>query len=437
MQDLPFKTGEKIVAIGDRIMESDQADPPPGSGWVRRLRDLLIAAAPDRHIDVIDTTSDVQRLHLVRQRWCDDVLWHEPDWILLNVGVSDIYHHMEAKPEHMAPDVFGRVLEQLVGWTRERLPRVRFVLIDPVFATLDDDPAWGTGQFRKHLPAYRAELRRVAETCDCLYASVQDAIEQRLAAAGEAVFGPDFANPDQDGAILIADHVLRACGATVPAAPPVAAGETVVFIGDSITDAGRRQPSLRPYGTGFMRLWRGLLLAREPELGASLRIENRGVGGHTILNLRHRWQRDCLDLEPDHVVMKIGINDINRWLSKGPDPVDAELYGRIADELLGTLREARPHCGITLLSPFYMSTDTHPDSYRRQVLEAFPAYIAKGRETAAQWEGSFVDLHAVFADHLVHRSTRVFGGGRGQDVVHPSETGCMVIAEALYRGMSS
>ena len=52
--------------------------------------------------------------------------------------------------------------------------------------------------------------------------------------------------------------------------------------------------------------------SRQAELAHTVHMFNRGVGGNTIRNLQHRWQVDCLDLKPDHLVVKIGINDINR-----------------------------------------------------------------------------------------------------------------------------
>ena len=41
-------------------------------------------------------------------------------------------------------------------------------------------------------------------------------------------------------------------------------GQTIVFIGDSITDAGRRDQFF-PYGNGYMKMAIDLLTARYPE----------------------------------------------------------------------------------------------------------------------------------------------------------------------------
>ena len=63
-------------------------------------------------------------------------------------------------------------------------------------------------------------------------------------------------------------------------------GQKVVFIGDSITDSGRRDASA-PYGNGYVSLVRAFVLGRYPELG--LTFENRGIGGDTVRHLDARW----------------------------------------------------------------------------------------------------------------------------------------------------
>ncbi len=89
-------------------------------------------------------------------------------------------------------------------------------------------------------------------------------------------------------------------------------GEKIVFIGDSITDCGRRTEQDGPYGKGYVSLVRALLQARYPE--RALDIVNRGIGGNTIRDLAARWQEDVIDEEPDWLSVKVGINDVGRLI---------------------------------------------------------------------------------------------------------------------------
>lgn len=109
--------------------------------------------------------------------------------------------------------------------------------------------------------------------------------------------------------------------------------EKIVFIGDSITDCGRRTPEYGPYGRGYVSLVRALLRARYPERG--LTIENRGIGGNTIRDLAARWQEDVLAEEPDWLSVKVGINDVGRLiLGLLADHVPLEEYEATYRELL-------------------------------------------------------------------------------------------------------
>src|SRR5690242_5910233 len=91
-------------------------------------------------------------------------------------------------------------------------------------------------------------------------------------------------------------------------------GETILFQGDSITDAGRsrehaqeanEQPGL---GSGYAWLAAVELLVQRPN--SALKIYNRGISGNKVFQLADRWQSDCLDLKPTLLSILIGVNDI-------------------------------------------------------------------------------------------------------------------------------
>ena len=55
---------------------------------------------------------------------------------------------------------------------------------------------------------------------------------------------------------------------------------TIVFTGDSITDADRRHPAYAPWGNGYVHFAANALVATYPQL--NLNMVNTGVGGDTI-----------------------------------------------------------------------------------------------------------------------------------------------------------
>src|SRR6056300_842528 len=96
----------------------------------------------------------------------------------------------------------------------------------------------------------------------------------------------------------------------------LATGDTLVMIGDSITDCGRGRPvgQKGTLGNGYAKEVWALLHAVYPE--RKIRVLNTGVSGQRVPDLAARWQEDVLDLKPDWVSIMIGINDVWRHFDR-------------------------------------------------------------------------------------------------------------------------
>lgn len=203
----------------------------------------------------------------------------------------------------------------------------------------------------------------------------------------------------------------------------LASGEKVLFIGDSITDAGRTG-QFPPFGEGYVAFFRALMLGRHPEL--SLRIVNQGVAGNTIRSLVTRWE-SCVVLErPDHLVVMIGINDVWRAFAEServefhvPLAEFADIYG----ELLDRARDGgigRIHlCGCFFVEP------NREEPMRRMCEE----YNAAVRKLAERRSLTFVDMQAVYDGLMRHQHPMAIAADR----VHPLMHGHLAMAEELYR----
>src|SRR3989442_15766615 len=101
------------------------------------------------------------------------------------------------------------------------------------------------------------------------------------------------------------------------------ASTRLLFIGDSITDCGRREDP-EAVGSGFVRGIRDWLRAADPA-NAPIVI-NHGVSGNKITDLQKRWQRDVIDQAPDVVSVMIGINDVWHGLVPRSAGVDPETF---------------------------------------------------------------------------------------------------------------
>jgi lysophospholipase L1-like esterase len=201
-------------------------------------------------------------------------------------------------------------------------------------------------------------------------------------------------------------------------------GATVLFIGDSITDCGRRDVAA-PFGDGYVSLFIDLVMARYPE--RSYRFINQGIGGNTVLDLRARWQEDVIRHRPDWLSVKIGINDLHRYLA-GEKAFSPDRYRESYEYILEQAVQ-QTSARLILIDPFYLSIDGEGDPFRRQVLDLLPHYLEAVADLAVRYQARHVQTQAMFARQLQYRPPSTFC----PEPVHPNRTGHLLIAVELLR----
>ncbi len=199
--------------------------------------------------------------------------------------------------------------------------------------------------------------------------------------------------------------------------------DTVLFIGDSISDYERA----RPVGEGLFNAWGrsyvacagALLGCMYPELG--LRVVNMGVSGNQVRDLKARWQSDVMDRKPDWVSVLIGINDVWRQFDCPQMPethVSKEEFERTYEELiLQTLPRVK---GMILMTPYYMEPNRQ-DAMRAR-MDEYGAIVKKLAEKHAL---TCVDLQAGW-DRLFQYMHPM---NIAWDRIHPNQIGAMYIAK--------
>jgi lysophospholipase L1-like esterase len=205
--------------------------------------------------------------------------------------------------------------------------------------------------------------------------------------------------------------------------------QTILFIGDSITDCGRLDEN-RPLGDGYVKLFSDFMTIREP--GKKVNIINKGISGNTVRDLRDRWHDDMLRYKPDWLSVKVGINDLHCFLEKIPEGVSPKEFFTLYDEILSQTIDKLPKCNILLIEPFYISGDETKNSFRKKVLELLPEYIQVVRKMSRKYKTRLLKTHDLFAKLLRENDADTFC----PEPVHPNLTGHMVIAEAVYSTLS-
>lgn len=194
-----------------------------------------------------------------------------------------------------------------------------------------------------------------------------------------------------------------------------------VFIGDSITDCGRRDDP-EGLGNGYVRLIRDHLLARSPDRAP--KVINKGIGGDRVLELAARWEQDVIAAHPQVLSIKIGINDVWRQLNPASahQGVSVEDYLAAYGKLLDDTIKADPKVRIVLCEPSVIS----------------PPQPAEGNQKLKPYVAAVRELASAHPEHVVcvaglHAACLAADRARPEvqwwpDGVHPSSAGHMVLA---------
>lgn len=202
----------------------------------------------------------------------------------------------------------------------------------------------------------------------------------------------------------------------------IEAGNTLLMIGDSITDVEHARPvgEGNGLGGGYVSLVNALINAVHPE--NTIRILNTGISGNRVTDLELRWDEDVLAHNPDWLSIMIGINDVWRHFDSPlmPGQVDLQMYEEKLEALIvKTLPSIK---GLVLMTPFYLEPNT--EEPLRAMMDQYSAVVKK---LAERYEAVFVDVQAAFDKYLVSQRTQTLC----HDRVHPNLTGHMLIAKAF------
>ena len=200
-------------------------------------------------------------------------------------------------------------------------------------------------------------------------------------------------------------------------------GETLLFLGDSITDCGRHQNGISNLGTGYPNLFSAFFRVRYPEV--LINFINKGTGGNKTPDILARLQTDVLDLHPDVVTLLIGINDVWRFYENPGSGfgVSAEDYRENLKKIIEPTLASGAR--MLIMTPYFIDTNPY-EPMRTQVLE----YAAICKQIVRQYEIETIELQPVFEDLMKRGLTSYILSG---DRVHPKAAGHAAIAQELFK----
>ena len=217
-------------------------------------------------------------------------------------------------------------------------------------------------------------------------------------------------------AAIAACCVLLATAVTSAAEPALKSGDRVVFLGDSITQAGAG-----PHG--YVTLVRESLAKGRPDL--KVEIIGAGISGNKVPDLEKRLDKDVLDKKPSLVVIYIGINDV--WHSQNGRGTPKDVYEAGLKSLIQRVHDGGAR--VLLCTPSVIGEKTDGSNKLDKMLDE---YCGVSRSVAQETKTPLVDLRKAFLDHLKHHnSAQAEKGILTTDGVHLNDAGNQFVAAQI------
>lgn len=189
--------------------------------------------------------------------------------------------------------------------------------------------------------------------------------------------------------------------------------QRLVFVGDSLTDAGRDRDDDASLGDGHVRRIADALAVR----GEDVSVLNRGIAGNRAVDLEARWGADVEALRPDVLTIHVGVNDMWRRFDSG-DPTSARQFEDTYRRLLDRTGDAE----VIVMEPHFVPVRDE----QRAWLEDLDEKLAVVRRLAAETGAAFVALQ----DTMTEAVRRSGAAAVLPDGVHPMPAAAELIAAA-------
>ena len=210
--------------------------------------------------------------------------------------------------------------------------------------------------------------------------------------------------------------------------------QTILFQGDSITDAGRSREDNMNAGIGYPTLVKGELGFEYPN---QYIMYNRGVSGNRVVDVYARIKADIINLKPDVMSILIGVNDVWHEFG-GHNGVDAEKYFKIYSMLIEEVKAALPDVKIMILEPFVLraaateNSEEEPDRWNIFHTEVLKR-AEKARKIAETYNLPFIPLQDKFEAAAKLASNNYWL----RDGVHPTTAGHELIKREWIKTFKS
>jgi len=176
-----------------------------GPGYPGMITARLMCDKPEIDWNFINRGISGNRIVDLYARWKTDCINLAPDVLSLMIGVNDTWHQFGSNNGVEVPR-YARFYQELLTWTREALPNIKFILLDP-FVCPDIE---NRSLFVPELTERRKVVAEMADKFNAIHLPLQDVFDKAFQRAPQAHWAADGVHPTPAGHQLIADEWIKA-----------------------------------------------------------------------------------------------------------------------------------------------------------------------------------------------------------------------------------
>lgn len=200
--------GDSITDAGrDRRVAQENSASALGGGYPLLAASHMLRAHPDGELRIFNRGVSGDKVPALQARWETDTIALKPDVLSILVGVNDLWHKLTGGYAGTVAD-FESQYTELLRHTREALPTVRFVILEPfVLRTGAVDAKWFP-----EFDVRRAVAARVAKKAGATFIPLQSIFTKLAKSAPPSYWLADGVHPTIAGHAAIADRWREAVG---------------------------------------------------------------------------------------------------------------------------------------------------------------------------------------------------------------------------------
>ncbi len=316
-QTLQWSDGDVIVVLGNSITELGEKP----DGYVNILRKTMAVMYPQMRVYFVNSGYSGHKSTEMEARFQSDVVELEPDWVIISVGVNDVWHGFLAV-ERNRPDLSSVPLPTFKEKVTLMVQRAQAKNIKVAIMTTTVIKENLSSPENKALEPYNQALREIAKRYHCLLidqnAAFRKAIEsaKKDSLADRGFLTYDGVHLSAAGNRLMAQTILKTFGVSLSqweiAQPLIQAeiekdrqlleknAERYFETNHEVGQPCNGQKRIVFYGSSSVDMWN--LAKAFPDVP----FYNRGIGGENSRQMCLRFQQDVAQLKPTAVILFLG-----------------------------------------------------------------------------------------------------------------------------------